>query len=240
MRFLEIFKRMHVTNKCLLCHEPIGYGDEIGFCVDCIDDWNAFLSVKCVRCGYKIGECTCVPRLIRESSNYGFITCAFYSPKAKLPANKLIYTLKRDFDTDLINFMAKMMVKNLLILGKRHGINFSEYTATFVTRRNSGKRKYGFDHTEYLAKYVAKRLGIKCERTISNVGYVEQKSLTKNERLENAQISFEIYKKSNVKGRKFLLIDDIITSGATMRACIDILKENGAAEVIPVSFAKDN
>ena len=240
MGLLETLKNMFITNQCLLCHEPISYENKTGFCDDCKEDWDAFLNVKCVRCGYKISECACTPKLIKQSFNYGAISCVFYNPDANLVANNLIFTLKRDFDMDLIDFFAEMMVKNLHILAKRHGIILDEYTVTYVTRRESGERKYGFDHTKYLAKAVSKKLGLKCQKALLNVGDIEQKSLTKQERLENAKNSFEINEKIDVKGRKYLLIDDIITSGATMKACADVLRENGAEEIIPVSFAKNN
>jgi competence protein ComFC len=181
-----------------------------------------------------------MPRLIKQTSKYGFVSCVFYNPDTNLVANNLIFTLKRDLDVDLINFFVDMMVKNLKSLAKRHGLNLSEYTVTYVTRRKAGKRKYGFDHTRYLAKTVAKKLGIECQKALLNVGETEQKSLTKVERLENAKISYKINEKADIRGRKYLLIDDIITSGATMKACADVLRENGAEEIIPVSFAKNN
>ena len=240
MRFWEVIKRMHLINKCLLCGEAIPYDDDSGFCVDCAEEWKELLNVQCVKCGYKMSECACIPKMIKQTSNYGYVTCVFYSPKSSLEANHLIFKLKRDFNRDLINYMAKMMVKNLRNLFNRHGLDFNEFTVTYVTRRTSGVRKYGFDHTKYLAKAVAKNLGIECQRTLLNVGELEQKSLTKAERLENAQSSFEINEKIEIKGRKYILVDDIITSGATMKACADLLKENGAEEIIPVSFAKDN
>ena len=240
MKFLDVIKQMLITNKCLLCHEPISHDNKSGFCEVCIADWNAFLDVKCVRCGYKINECSCMPKLIKQTSKYGFVTCVFYNPDTSLLANNLIFTLKRDLDVDLINFFAEMMVKNLNLFAQRHGLNYDEYTVTYVTRREEGIRMYDFDHTKYLAKAVAKKLGIECQKTILNVGETEQKSLTKVERLENAKISYEINEKADVRGRKYLLIDDIITSGATMKACADVLRENGAEEIIPVSFAKNN
>ncbi len=240
MTFWELIKRITITRKCLLCNEPISYDEKEPFCENCILDWQSFLDAKCHRCGYKSSECTCLPRKIRAISPYGAVYCVFYDAKSNFKFNGLLFKLKRDLNRDLIDFCAQKITKNLLIMCKRHSIDYKAYSITYVTRRKKGSRKYGFDHAELLACSISKKLGIKLEKTIINNGTLEQKSLTKVEREENANESYELYEKANVKNKSYFLVDDIITSGATMKACATILKDNGANEIFPISFAKDN
>ncbi len=240
MTFLEAIKRMLITRKCLVCGIPVSYDDKEPFCEECIEEWNKLKGAKCHRCGYKVDECSCLPSQIREISNYGATYCVFYDAKSGLKLNGLLFNLKRDYDKSIINFCADKIVKNFLLLASRHSLDYKKFSVTYITRRDKGKRKYGFDHSRELAKAIAKRLDIKCERTIVNEGVVEQKILTKEERKANAKASYKFYKKADVKDKSYILVDDIITSGATMKACANILKENGANIIVPVSFAKDN
>lgn len=240
MTFIEVVKRMLITRKCLLCGEPISYEEKEPFCKECVEHWQKFIDAKCHRCGYKINECSCLPSKIRAISGYGAAYCVFYDAKSSFQANSLLFNLKRDYDKNVINFCRDKISKNFLMLSSRHSIDYKNFTVTYVTRRDKGKRKYGFDHSRELAKALAKKLGLKCEQTIVNIGETEQKTLTKVQRQENAEKSYLLYNKANVKGKSYILVDDIITSGATMKSCADILKSNGANVIIPVAFAKDN
>lgn len=240
MTFLEVVKRMLVTRKCLLCKEPISYEEKEPFCEECTEHWNKLIDAKCHRCGYKVNECSCSPSRIRAIGGYGAVYCVFYDAKSSLQANSLVFNLKRDYDKSIIKFCAGKIAKNFLLLSSRHSIDYKDFTVTYVTRRKKGRRKYGFDHSKELAKALAAILGIKCEQTVINIGETEQKTLTKVQRQENAEKSYVYYNKADVKGKSYILVDDIITSGATMKACADILKNNGANVIIPVAFAKDN
>ena len=76
--------------------------------------------------------------------------------------------------------------------------------------------------------------------TFENVAKQEQKGLNKKERAFNAQSSY-VYIEDSLKDYKnIILVDDIITSGATMYACAFQLYKHGANSVVPIAFAKDN
>ena len=98
--------------------------------------------------------------------------------------------------------------------------------------------KYGLDQSEEVTKYMAKRLGIPCRRTFVKLEGEEQKLLTMEERLVNASDTLVPRQKVIRKGGKYLLFDDIITSGATVMAASWHLYANGAAEVFPISIAR--
>ncbi|MBQ3223484.1 MAG: ComF family protein [Clostridia bacterium] len=164
----------------------------------------------------------------------------FYDAKSNLPLNNLVFKLKRDYNRDIIEFCATEIVKNLKSLCLRHGIDYKDYLITYTPRRVSGKRKYGFDHSKRMAIEISKLLGIKTIKTLINVGTAEQKTLSKEKRKENAKQSYELSKNASVSGKKLFIVDDIITSGSTMKACADLLYQSGATDIIPLAFAKDN
>lgn len=56
-------------------------------------------------------------------------------------------------------------------------------------------------------------------------------------RYENMKAVFKINKPENIKEKHILLVDDIITTGATLEACANTLLENGAAKVSIAALA---
>lgn len=66
-----------------------------------------------------------------------------------------------------------------------------------------------------------------------------QKQLSLPERLENRKDGYALHSADSVAGRRVLLTDDIITSGATVSACAMALCRGGAASVFAVSVAVD-
>lgn len=66
-----------------------------------------------------------------------------------------------------------------------------------------------------------------------------QKQLSLSERLKNQKDGYALRSTNHVLGRRVLLVDDIITSGATVSACAMALYQGGAASVFAVSLAVD-
>ncbi len=65
----------------------------------------------------------------------------------------------------------------------------------------------------------------------------QAKILNKNKRLKNVKNTFEIKNQELIKGRTIILIDDVITTGATMNEVIKILKKAKAKKVIGMAIA---
>ncbi len=240
MKFTEILKRMFVERVCLICSEAISYDREEPFCEDCIDDWHEFLKVKCRQCGRTNKECICLPTKVRKINNSFAVWCVFYDAEQNGEVNKVFYYLKRQYDRATVDFCTDRMKKSLLILAKKHKMNYSDFVVTYAPRSHKNIIKHGFDQSQKLAKSLAKKLGIKCVCMFENVGKCEQKKLNKKERAYNAQMSYEYKEGSLMDYKKVILVDDIMTSGATLYACAFQLYKNGATTVVPVTFAKDN
>ena len=240
MKLSEILKRMLVERVCLICTEPVSYDKDAPFCPDCEEFWKEFLEIKCRQCGKDYKECICLPSKIRKINHSMASWCYFYDAELNREMNMMFHYLKYQYDRATINFCADSMKKSLGILFKKRGCSYNDYVVTFVPRSRKNINKYGFDQSEKLAKALAKRLGIKCIRTFKNVGSGEQKKLNKKERAYNAQKSYK-YVEGSLKGyKKVILVDDIMTSGATLFACAFQLYSNGAISVVPSAFAKDN
>jgi ComF family protein len=65
-----------------------------------------------------------------------------------------------------------------------------------------------------------------------------QTRLTAKERQQNVRGAFQTPHPGWVQGRRFLLVDDVMTTGATLRECSRMLKDAGAASVFVVTVAR--
>ena len=239
MKLSEILCRMVFTRQCLICSEPISYDKDLPFCRDCEDAWEKFLEIKCPKCGFTAENCACLPENIRKLTKRGAVWCVFYDGGAKNAVNSFVFKFKREYRRDLVDFMSSLIAKNVKALAARHGIELKEYVITYTPRRVHTKRREGFDHVRKLAISLSKNLGLAVERCFVNKGILAQKTLNKKERLENARSSYSLRTDANVEGKKYLLLDDIITTGATMLASGELLFGAGACDVIPISYAKN-
>ena len=83
---------------------------------------------------------------------------------------------------------------------------------------------------DIIMKALEEHRGIKGRKVLVRVRNTEyQAMLTRKERLENIRGAFRL--KTNIKGMKILIVDDILTTGATLSACAKLLKKKGALRV---------
>ncbi len=98
----------------------------------------------------------------------------------------------------------------------------------------------GYNQSELLAKALGRQLGLPvCAGAVCRVDDTQpQHSLTFAEREANLQGAFASGAAADkVRGKKVILLDDIITSGATMRGAAAVLQEQGAASVWALAVA---
>lgn len=98
----------------------------------------------------------------------------------------------------------------------------------------------GFNQCEYLAKALAKRLRRKSDAAIlSRVGAPRrQAGLARDERLSNVAGTFAVANPGFIEGRTILLLDDVMTTGATLSEAAKTLKKHGAWRVWALSLAR--
>ncbi|TAN60371.1 ComF family protein [bacterium] len=88
----------------------------------------------------------------------------------------------------------------------------------------------GFNQSLMLAKILAKRLGVKtdCSNLKRTRPTLPQIGLKHEERAENVAGAFKVINSLAFKNKNILLIDDVLTTGATIRECAKTLKKAGA------------
>ena len=240
MKIAEILKRMFLERHCLICQEALPYDGSPPFCPDCVEYYQELMEIKCRNCGRKQSMCICLPSKINKISHSVASWSVFYDTDVSIQLSSLFSRLKHKYNREIIDFCTDKMVSSFRAICRARNINYKKFVVTYVTRRRESILKYGFDQSEKLAKSFAKKLGLQVIKVFENRGNEEQKSLNKKQRAENAAKSYVYIDGSLGEHKSVVLIDDIMTSGATLYACAFQLYKNGALNVIPVTFAKDN
>lgn len=157
---------------------------------------------------------------------------------------KLLYQFKyRPFLTDLKKPLGKLFYEGLI--QQEAFIKFLEKDTFLVAipLHKSRERKRGYNQSELLANELSKLLLIP---KISNVlvrikKTTPQFKLSKEERRVNLKDAFGINLKlkDTIKGKNILLVDDITTTGATLKECAKILKRSGVGKVLGITLAHE-
>ncbi len=97
-------------------------------------------------------------------------------------------------------------------------------------------RERGLDHTSRLARKLARRRGWKCEKLLVRVVDTVQVGAKASEREEQARKAYAVRGKLDVK-KVYVLLDDVWTTGASMRAAAEVMKAAGAERAVGVVVA---
>jgi ComF family protein len=116
-----------------------------------------------------------------------------------------------------------------------------------VPLHKSRRRERGFNQSELLAEALIRALGkresknkprmlksclVRCRATIPQTG------LSVSARRENLRGAFEVKRAEQIRGREIVLVDDVMTPGATLSACARTLNRAGATGVWALTLAR--
>ena len=113
---------------------------------------------------------------------------------------------------------------------------------TWVPVHASRRAERGFDQAEELARVMATHLGMPVERCLERSRRtVAQHSLDQQDRADNTTGAFVALPEAvgRLRGRWLVLVDDIMTTGATLSGCASALDAAGAAAVSAITLARD-
>lgn len=99
-------------------------------------------------------------------------------------------------------------------------------------------RQRGYDHTLLMARYIAKRRQLQVEPLLRRVDSSVQHRANRQQRLLQARGAFEATKSSLDASRPYLIIDDVVTTGATVHYAAQALRKAGARHVWVAAVAR--
>ncbi len=215
---------------CVGCLEKI---DEGVLCDACKLRYGKELQTLCITCAKPYSFCSCATDTLVTAGIRKHYKRFRYDPAERdSVANRLVYELKHHLNYDLVKFLAAEMVKILPEFNQ-------DAVITYMPRGRAARLRYGFDQSALLAREISKSTGIPVFTLIRNRKGKEQKNLTKDERMKNAEASYAFCgKREEIKGKIVILLDDISTTGATLAVGARLLRKNGARNVVALTLAE--
>ncbi len=134
--------------------------------------------------------------------------------------------------------LSQLMVETLHDFNSPAELTKLNYLMVPIPTATSRIRQRGFDHSVLLAKTVGRQLGVECANSLGRLGQSRQLGAKKSERLFQTKDSYFVRLPRITKSRNILLIDDVITTGATLKAVTKVLRAAGAKRVDALVFAK--
>lgn len=208
--------------RCAFCSKIVENGQPV--CDECLDKLDFVEGEICKVCGREKKKCQCngkkfefercvSPFYYKNQVRKGIIYFKFRAVEtsAKTFADYCVKTVKNEYDINVINYV----------------------TCVPLTLKEKSKR--GYNQAELIARNIADGLNIKYKELLRKPRNIkEQSSLKSHDRWENVRDAFEPREKCS---GIILLVDDIITTGATLNDCARALKEAGAEKVYCVTVA---
>ncbi len=223
--------------RCVGCGERLLYAEK-ALCKECLSLYLENKERECSLCAKKLSRCTCSNEYLSSHYVKKLVKVFRYRQDADLPSNKLIYSLKADNRRDVLDFLSSELCEAI----ESSVENPKECIFTNVPRRRREVAKFGIDHAELLAKSAAKHFSATYYQPIISKSKRPQKMTEGSERLKNAR--FQIKRRAkNLDKKRIIIIDDVVTTGASMSACAMLYRALGTKNIIGATLSiayKDN
>ncbi|MBE2898717.1 hypothetical protein HPC37_07900 [Pasteurellaceae bacterium 20609_3] len=211
--------------RCLLCQRALGHA-RFGLCSRC---WRALPRAPCCgRCGLVLphsaaqcGQCLSAPPRWQH-----LVQVTPYAP----PLSGWIHRFKFTGGFALDRTLARLLLLAILDHRRRYLTPLPDAIIPVPLHPRRHKRR-GYNQAEQLAHYLAHWLGIELVTTAVVRAYAvpPQRGLSARARQENIRHVFKAT--TSLKGKHIALVDDVVTTGATVNELCRVLKRAGARAV---------
>ncbi len=183
----------------------------------------------------RLGEPAGVPVGLPANAPAGIVQlewCAAFNG----PARASVHALKYDGERRLVQPLSELMAARWRAAGVGGEVLVP------VPVHAAKRRQRGFDQAELLARGVAAELRIPMLYALERAAKTTaQHSLGRRARASNVAAAFAVAPRhvSSVSGRWIVLVDDVVTTGATLAGCARALYESGAFAVSALTLARE-
>lgn len=230
--YLHAFLDIFYPRTCSHCNHNLNNSLEFYICSNCRGQISYITGNQCIRCGTALGPHTIITgkkgcTVCREKSLYfdAVTSITYYEGVVKTLLHKFKYARQK--------FLSAILIDIILRDKRLYDIVPNVDMIIPVPLHWLKKMRRGFNQSELLSQGVQKLFLKPISRNnlcrIKNT--VSQTRLSKNQRQINVRNAFFIKRPELLKGKRILLIDDVLTTGVTASECSKKLKEAGVQSV---------
>ncbi len=239
-RILDSLLNLVYPEGCFICSAPLARQRDCGICTDC---WNKAVALRIIppRCsccgmpffslqadaGHLCGNCILEPPPYAGARSFGYYTAELSSA---------IQGMKFLGRRDLAGHLAPLLATAFYETWSREEFDLVVPVPLHPKRR----RDRGYNQSELLARYLARQIALPCKNdTLVRVRpTLPQVGLTDSQRQDNVRGAFRCADPEQISDKRVLLIDDVMTTGATAASAAGALLEGGALRVSVLTVAR--
>ena len=208
----------------------------VWICKDCLMKIPIYSNNTCLWCGkHLINSNICISCQAESQLNFLFAFTTYQNPIFK----KLLHNFKYNFASDTINSFTLL----LDYFFKNQNISLISKDSIIVPIPLHKKRfaERGFNQSELIGKQISQILQIQMNSKllVRTKNTKSQMTLTKKERILNMKNSFYCPNINQIRNKNIILVDDVLTTGATLKEASLALQKAGCDSVSAFVLAKE-
>ena len=199
--YLQALLDFFFPRYCLCCRRRMSQGEE----------------VLCVRCQADLPRVRTIS--FEENDIEKGISFFHYTPHS--PHSRILFELKYHNHPEVGKTMGRMMAEELKATNFFNGIDL----IVPIPLSRKKERQRGYNQSDWIAWGISEATGIPTDTTsvVRTKSNPSQTTLDHRQRRENVRDIFAVRHPGNLEGRHILLVDDVITTGATMLSCAEAI-----------------
>jgi ComF family protein len=218
MNVIEHIIAALAPHECLACQK-----EGLLICCDC-QKHLASVASTCYRCGCFADQYRTCQRCRRTSPLFLVMRATAYEGVAK----ELVHGLKFGRQKDGSRVIAEVLASRL---GEFAG---TDTAITNVPTASSRVRRRGYDHAAGIARHLARLLALPYVPLLARDGQARQVGQSRQSRRRQLE---GVFRSTMPAPRRILLVDDVITTGASLETAARVLRAAGATHVFGAVFA---
>jgi len=232
---------------CRLCERLLLHARRLPICQDCLDSFERIGENICECCGLPLESWTWTGDAGAEPDGSGTSLCGacrlgtFRFDRARSVFRyddgvvRAVVMLKFEDVEPLADWFAERLAEAV----RQSGMAEADIVVP-VPLHKLRQRERGFNQAELLSRRLARRLKLRHQGVllVRKKPRPDKHLLTERERWETVRGAFATQAGSLIDKKRVLLVDDVMTTGATLDACAKALRDAGAAEVGCVTVAR--
>ncbi len=223
--FVNDFFDLLFPRSCALCKRPL-FDSELSLCSICIE----MLPVT----SYHFRPST--NDLMYKIDGLTKVSCAMaylkFTKRGK--SQRILHEIKYRNNPDLALELGQLYGKVLAESGYRGRWD----CIVPVPLHPLKQRRRGYNQSQKFGEGIGRLMGLRVVNAMKRIRFTEtQTNKTRLKRMDNVAGVFEVSDRPSIENKSILLVDDVMTTGATLIACSNVLLSNGAKKVDLVALA---
>ncbi|NDV65681.1 ComF family protein [Bacteroides sp. 224] len=229
-KWIHAFFTLFFPPCCIVCNRPLSESEEY-MCLKC--------NMGLPRTNYHLYKDNYVEKMFWGRIPIQRATAFFFYQKGS-EYNQLLHQLKYKGYKEIGEAIGRVLATEIQSSGDFfHSID----VVIPIPLHSRKKKKRGYNQSEWIAKGISNITGIPMD-TVSVVREKDTDTQTRKSRMarwENVEGIFRLIDPDGFQGKHVLLVDDVLTTGATMEACAEVFNEVSGVRVsvLGVGLARD-